>query len=94
MLLAQSAEPRQIVEEQPWLDARFILQAEVAAALSAGEGRRGIKTHSPLTALPLHDDVLYINVAHDPRDASAAGCAIPNMRRSTISRSPNSSRSN
>lgn len=69
MLLAQSAEPRQIMEEQPWLDARFIPQAEVAAALSAMEGRRGLKSHSPLTALPLHDDVLYINVARDPRDA-------------------------
>lgn len=69
MLLAQSAEPRQIMEEQPWLDARFIPQAEVAAALSAVAGRRGLKSHSPLTALPLHDDVLYINVARDPRDA-------------------------
>lgn len=69
MLISQSAEPRQIMEEQPWLDARFIPQAEVAAALSAVDGRRGLKTHSPLTALPLHDDVLYINVARDPRDA-------------------------
>jgi len=69
MLLAQSAEPRQIMEEQPWLDARFIPQTEVAAALSAVEGRRGLKSHSPLTALPLHDDVFYINVARDPRDA-------------------------
>lgn len=69
MLLAQSAEPRQIMEEQPWLDARFIPTQEVAAVLSAVEGRRGLKTHSPLTALPLHDDVLYINVARDPRDA-------------------------
>ncbi|MEE4289626.1 MAG: sulfotransferase domain-containing protein [Erythrobacter sp.] len=69
MLLAQSAGPRQIMEEQPWLDARFIPTEEVVAALSAAEGRRGLKTHSPLTALPLHDDVLYINVARDPRDA-------------------------
>jgi len=69
MLLAQSAEPRQILEEQPWLDARFIPTQEVVAALSAVEGRRGLKTHSPLSALPLHDDVLYINVARDPRDA-------------------------
>jgi aryl sulfotransferase len=69
MLLAQSAEPRQIMEEQPWLDARFIPTQEVVAALSAVDGRRGLKTHSPLTALPLHDDVLYINVARDPRDA-------------------------
>jgi aryl sulfotransferase len=69
MLLAQSAEPRQIMEEQPWLDARFIPTEEVVAALSAAEGRRGLKTHSPLSALPLHDDVLYINVARDPRDA-------------------------
>jgi aryl sulfotransferase len=69
MLLAQSAEPRQIMEEQLWLDARFIPTQEVVAALSAVDGRRGLKTHSPLTALPLHDDVLYINVARDPRDA-------------------------
>ncbi|OBV10490.1 sulfotransferase domain-containing protein [Erythrobacter dokdonensis] len=69
MLLAQSAEPRQIMEEQPWLDARFIPTNEVVAALSAFEGRRGLKSHSPLSALPLHDDVLYINVARDPRDA-------------------------
>ncbi|GMN03143.1 sulfotransferase domain-containing protein [Erythrobacter sp. MTPC3] len=69
MLLAQSTEPRHIMDEQPWLDARFIPQGEVAAALTAQPGRRGLKTHSPLTALPLHDDVLYINVARDPRDA-------------------------
>lgn len=70
MLLAQSAQPQQIMDEQPWLDARFIPQQEVAAAMTAKEGRRGFKTHSPLTALPLHDDVLYINVARDPRDVA------------------------
>jgi aryl sulfotransferase len=69
MLLAQSAEPRQIMQEQPWLDARFIPTEEVVAALYPAKGRRGLKSHSPLTALPLHDDVLYINVARDPRDA-------------------------
>ncbi|MEO0870832.1 MAG: sulfotransferase domain-containing protein [Pseudomonadota bacterium] len=68
MLLAQSAELQQVMDEQPWLDARFIPQQEVAAAMTAKEGRRGFKTHSPLTALPLHDDVLYISVARDPRD--------------------------
>ncbi len=69
MLLTQSLEPRQIMEEQPWLDARFIPQEEVAAAMTAMDGRRGLKSHSPLIALPLHDDVFYINVARDPRDA-------------------------
>ncbi|MEO0420394.1 MAG: sulfotransferase domain-containing protein [Pseudomonadota bacterium] len=69
MLLARSAQPQQIMDEQPWLDARFIPQQEVAAAMTAKQGRRGFKTHSPLTALPLHDDVLYIHVARDPRDA-------------------------
>ena len=69
MLLAQSAAPQQIMDEQPWLDARFIPQQEVAAAMTAKQGRRGFKTHSPLTALPLRDDVLYIHVARDPRDA-------------------------
>ncbi|MEO0464017.1 MAG: sulfotransferase domain-containing protein [Pseudomonadota bacterium] len=69
MLLAKSAQPQQIMDEQPWLDARFIPQQEVAAAMTAKAGRRGFKTHSLLTALPLHDDVFYIHVARDPRDA-------------------------
>ncbi|MEQ5788376.1 sulfotransferase domain-containing protein [Erythrobacter sp. NFXS35] len=69
MLLHQSAAPRQIMDEAPWLDARFIPQQEIAAGLAARAGRRSLKSHSPLTALPLHDDVLYINVARDPRDA-------------------------
>lgn len=69
MLLHQSAAPRQIMEEHPWLDARFVPQQEIAAALSMRTDRRSLKSHSPLNALPLHDDVLYINVARDPRDA-------------------------
>ena len=70
MLMHQSAEPRAFIDEQPWLDARFIPQDEVAETLTREEGRRSLKSHSPLTALPLHDDVLYINVARDPRDAA------------------------
>ena len=70
MLLHQSAEPRPFIDEQPWLDARFAPQAEIAEALSQAPGVRSLKSHSPLTALPLHDDVLYINVARDPRDAA------------------------
>lgn len=69
MLLHQSSAPRQIMDEHPWLDARFVPQQEIAAALATRTDRRSLKSHSPLTALPLHDDVLYINVARDPRDA-------------------------
>lgn len=69
MLLHQSTAPRQIMEEHPWLDARFIPQQEIAAGLALRTDRRSLKSHSPLTALPLHDDMLYINVARDPRDA-------------------------
>ena len=67
MLLHQSAEPRPFIDEQPWLDARFAPQAEIAEALSQAPGVRSLKSHSPLTALPLHDDVLYINVAQIAR---------------------------
>lgn len=70
MLLNQSAEPRPFLDEQPWLDARFLPQEEIATALAATQGRRSLKTHSPLTALPFREDVFYINVARDPRDAA------------------------
>lgn len=69
MMLHQSAAPRQIMEGHPWLDARFVPQQDIAAGLAMRTDRRSLKSHSPLTALPLHNDVLYINVARDPRDA-------------------------
>ncbi len=69
MLLAQSAAPSPLMREQPWLDARFVPLADAVQALNAATARRGLKTHLPLDAIALHDDVHYIHVARDPRDA-------------------------
>ena len=69
MLLRRSTEPRKVMDEYPWLEARFIPQELVAEKLAASTERRSIKSHSPLDALPFSEDALYINVARDPRDA-------------------------
>jgi aryl sulfotransferase len=68
MLLNRSAEQRQFTMTQPWLDAYFVPKDIVLPVLETSEGRRSLKSHAPLAALPLHDDVLYINVARDPKD--------------------------
>lgn len=70
MLLAQSAEPRAIMREQPWIDARFVPLDLALPALEAVPGRRGVKTHLPFDAVPFRDDMFYIHVGRDPRDAA------------------------
>jgi aryl sulfotransferase len=72
MLLRQSAAPFAIQDSYPWIDLRIQPIEPVQDALARqwdSVGRRSMKTHSPLTALPLHDDVLYVHVTRDPRDA-------------------------
>jgi aryl sulfotransferase len=69
MLLAGSAAPSAVTFEQPWVDAHFT-PPEQLAALEERHGRRGLKTHLPLDAVPLDDEVFYIHVGRDPRDAT------------------------
>lgn len=69
MLLRQSAAPVALAEEMPWIDARSRPIEPVLAAVEVQPGRRSLKTHSPLDAIPFYDDLLYIHVARDPRDA-------------------------
>ena len=72
MLLRQSPAPFAIQDDYPWIDMRIkpieLMQDALARQVQL-TGRRSMKTHSPLDALPLHDDVLYIHVARDARDA-------------------------
>jgi len=42
---------------------------EVMASIDAQTHRRALKTHLPLDGLPLYDDVQYIHVGRDGRDA-------------------------
>jgi aryl sulfotransferase len=69
MLLRQSDAPFPVQDEQPWIDMRSRPIDETLAMLEAQPGRRCVKTHSPLDALPFHDELLYVHVARDPRDA-------------------------
>lgn len=70
MLVFESAEPRPIWDLSPWPDARFgppidLLHAEAESQTH----RRFFKSHLPLDALPFYEDVKYLHVARDGRDA-------------------------
>lgn len=69
-LVFQDARPRPIPKVSPWIDARFKgFSDKVFAHLDAQTHRRFIKTHLPVDGLPLFDQVRYIHVARDGRDA-------------------------
>ena len=71
LLVFQSPEPRPLGMLTPWLDARFFAPLEVVLPmLEAQAHRRFIKTHLPMDALPLYDEVRYIHTARDGRDAA------------------------
>lgn len=54
----------------PWLDMLTRPLAEVVSDLDAQQHRRFIKSHTPLDGLPFDEQVTYICVARDPRDAA------------------------
>lgn len=69
-LVFQDAQARPLPTVSPWIDARFRgFSEEVLANLEAQRHRRFIKTHLPVDGLPLYDEVRYIHVARDGRDA-------------------------
>jgi aryl sulfotransferase len=70
LLIFQSPKPRPLWELSPWLDARFQIPIEVALPkIEAQPHRRFLKSHLPMDALPIYDEVRYIHVARDGRDA-------------------------
>jgi aryl sulfotransferase len=69
-LIFQDAHPRSIPDVSPWIDRRFAGPvSDTYAALETQPHRRFIKTHLPLDGVPLYDNVRYIHVARDGRDA-------------------------
>lgn len=62
--------PAPLAKLSPWLDMRTRSKKEVFADLAAQTHRRFIKTHTPLTGLPVPDGVTYICVGRDPRDVA------------------------
>ncbi|WP_293907117.1 sulfotransferase domain-containing protein [Phenylobacterium sp.] len=70
MLIHQSAAPRPIMQLYPWLDATFFAPAaDNLATLESQTHRRSVKTHLPFDSLPFFDEVKYVHVARDGRDA-------------------------
>ena len=71
LLIFQDPAPTSIKDLSPWLEARFQIPIDVAIPmLEAQTHRRFLKSHLPFDALPLYDEVFYIHVARDPRDAA------------------------
>ena len=69
-LVFQDATARAFPSVSPWIDSRFRgTAAEVHQAWAAQTHRRFGKTHLPADGLPLYDEVRYIHVARDGRDA-------------------------
>ncbi len=70
LLVFQTPEPKPVMQISAWIDRRFGEPIEaVAAQIEEQEHRRFLKSHLPLDGLPLYDDVKYIHVARDGRDA-------------------------
>jgi aryl sulfotransferase len=70
LLIFQTPEPRNIGELAPWIDRRLAPPVDALwSALDRQTHRRSMKSHMPFDALPIFDDVRYIHVARDGRDA-------------------------
>lgn len=71
LLIFQSPEPRPVSEIAPWFDRRELdaTPDAVMSHLDRQTHRRFIKSHVPLDGMPIHDEVKYIHVARDGRDA-------------------------
>jgi aryl sulfotransferase len=70
LLIFQTPQPRPLGQTSPWIDCRFRGPIELMLdSIEAQTHRRFLKSHLPLDALPIYDEVRYIHVARDGRDA-------------------------
>lgn len=70
-LVFKTAEPVTLKDHSPWIDCRFLMtEAQLEKAMASLTHRRFFKSHLPLDGLPLYDQVKYIHVARDGRDAA------------------------
>ena len=70
LLVFQSPEPRPLFELSPWIDCRFMMPIEaMLTTIEAQQHRRFMKSHLPLDALPMYEEVRYIHVARAGLDA-------------------------
>jgi aryl sulfotransferase len=70
-LVFQDAHVRALPMVSPWVEARFRFTSDqIRDILSSLPHRRFLKTHLPVDGVPLYDQVKYIHVARDGRDAA------------------------
>lgn len=70
LLIFQSRDfPDLLSSISPWLDFGISPLPKVLATLEGQTHRRFIKTHTPLDGLPYYEEVTYLCVGRDPRDA-------------------------
>ena len=71
MLIFASPEPVSLSEVSPWIDRRTGEPIErLMERVEAQTHRRMLKAHLPFDGLPIYDEVKYVHVARDGRDAS------------------------
>jgi aryl sulfotransferase len=64
--------PRRLAEISPWMEGKTLTAAEVHDSLRAQQHRRFIKSHTPLAGLPWSEEITYVCVGRDPRDAAVS----------------------
>ncbi len=69
LLVFRSNAPKEIQHTSPWIDFRIPPVDQIMSGIEAQTHRRFIKSHLPFDAMPIYDDVRYIHVARDGRDA-------------------------
>ncbi|KAI9022087.1 P-loop containing nucleoside triphosphate hydrolase protein [Hyaloraphidium curvatum] len=69
LLVFQDPSPRDVMAISPWLDMHTMPEGASIAAVESQAHRRFVKTHTPAEGVPLYDDVKYLVVVRDPRDA-------------------------
>lgn len=70
LLIFQTPEPRPIFEISAWIDMGFGPPIDaVIERIEAQRHRRFFKSHLPFDGLPQYDEVRYVHVARDGRDA-------------------------
>lgn len=75
----------QVSATAPWVDYRRSDPARMLARLDAQSGRRQVKTHSPLDAVPFWPDLRYICVYRHPLDVHLSYCShAANVRRGPV----------
>jgi aryl sulfotransferase len=70
LVFQSTALPAALMEISPWLDCTFVPLDVMLQGLEGQRHRRFIKTHLPMDALPVYDEVSYLVVGRDLRDAA------------------------